>query len=101
MYEKAPFTFGQKLRASRLGFEWSADHRCFLRMSDGPNEGVRVDVAAPDALPKLPSNSPHRCWWDSPDILRAVPALEQLRQSGETPTGFTTWILDENGARVP
>ena len=93
-------TFGQYLRAARLGFRWSADHRCMIRMADGPDDGATVTLSAPDALPTTPSKTPHRCWWDDPGILRMSSALETLRESGITPTGIETWVLDADGCRL-
>lgn len=77
-------TFGQMIRAARLGYHWSPKHEAMIRIADcGPHFEIRL--CPPDQLPKGPdkTNGPeyHRCWWEekSVDVLSMIEPLKRVK----------------------
>jgi len=78
------YTFGQLLRAYRLGFFWSEEHGIFIRLSTPNATGSIAEVAPPDCLPIKSATVEHRvCDTEEQKhaLLRASPAFEAVRLS--------------------
>jgi hypothetical protein len=73
-------TFGQIIRAARLGYHWSAKHGAMIRMSDcGPH--TEVLICPPGQLPThARENQMHRCWWEcKEDCLSMIVPLRGIK----------------------
>jgi hypothetical protein len=75
-------TFGQAIRAARLGYHWSEKHGCMIRI-DAQGPPWQINLCPPDALPKgkgdRHTSGEYRCWWDKPDVLDMIPDLHRVR----------------------
>ena len=63
-------TFGQMVKAARLGFHWHARMRAFVRISDDlSNDRWIVNIQNADSMQNLRKVKPenHRCWWEGGD----------------------------------
>lgn len=72
--------FGSVLRGLRLGYGWSANHGCFIRISDAGSL-VLIQLAPPRQIPtsRKKDNPTHRCWWDEPEVLDLCAPLANIR----------------------
>lgn len=90
--------FGPMIRATRLGWGYSRQHGCFVRMSDVPPNEFRIELCPPNGVPgiKTPGRS-HRVWWEGgQDILAMLPWLKQVRSIKR----YVCVIVDMDGAIV-
>lgn len=92
-------TFGQVIRAARLGYHWAPRLQAMVRMSDcGPHTEIRLCPA--DQLPKGASrgeNPEHRCWWEcKEDLLGLIAPIRGIR-AVKSPIRF---LVDDNGNLV-
>lgn len=81
-------TFGQVLRALRMGFGWSKKRKAWIRISPAGDDRFRVDV--------VPGNtnidghnrvSEFFCWWEDPDpdgLLDRSEMLKGISDPGKT-----------------
>jgi hypothetical protein len=89
-------TFGQIVRAARMGFHWT-HHGCFLRISG--SSPFRSDVYPPVMIPQSERRKGefHRVWWPTfsgepgLDTLR----IECLRNVKRVKLPFSFWFNDE------
>lgn len=90
-------TFGMVIRGLRLGYHWSHNHQCFVRIdAQGPPWEIRL---APHGV--LPSGKygtgKHRCWWDEgEDVLAMIIPLKGVKGI-KKPIMF---FVDDEGARA-
>lgn len=89
-------TLGETIRGLRLGFAWSAEYQCFVRISgDGP---FRIQVE-PAALPGFlrANQEKHYVWWsdDKLDLskIKPFPAIARARRRAD-------FLVDGHGRRL-
>ena len=88
-------TFGSMIRAHRCGFAWSEIHKAYIRVSDGPRDGLFRFEVLPHLQLRIKSRS-YRAWWDNPSMLDLCEPLRDV----ESPTQALTFIVDELGREV-
>lgn len=70
LQERPARTFGNQIRAARLGYHWFEPLRMFLRMSDaGPGQTL-IEARNANLLPSYGGKGDlrqYRCWWDGDD----------------------------------
>lgn len=95
-------SLGQRVRAARMRFHWSARHLCYIRMtSEGAN--LRIELAPEGLVPNERRDGvQHVIWWEGPtrgaDVLDLCEALRPYEGKGVTcPEVF--WV-DEYGCRI-
>lgn len=91
-------TFGNQIRAARLGYHWFEPLRMFIRMSDAGPGRTLIEARNANLLPSS-GKGEHRRWWDGDDdlvrdLLYLVPALRELMTNGHA----SAWLLvDDDG----
>lgn len=88
-------SFGSVLRGLRLGYRWSNQYQCFIRLSVVGDQLYLIEVAPDKGIPGKVIDT-HRCWWEQPEVLDLCPALKTLGQV----TAYQKIYLDENGERI-
>lgn len=94
-------TFGTILKGYRLGFGWSREHQCFIRLCEVGNLYC-VELAPGDqgarGIPNKTASKEHRCWWDtgSKGIIEMIEPLKQIKAVKK----YTRIYLDEQGRQV-
>lgn len=68
----SPASLGDNLRAARLGYAWLSALGLWVRISDGPDEAIRIDLAPPRGIPSgrgrgAARDAHYRCWWEHED----------------------------------
>lgn len=92
-------SFGDYLRAARLGWHWSEAHGCFVRTSDLSPETFLVEVAPAGLIPAECSDGLYRCWWEGPKgdaILQHCAVLQGVHR----PEHYHRWVVDMDGREV-
>ncbi len=88
-------SFGSVLRGMRLGYRWSDEYKCFVRIST--HRGAFCIEIAPDkGIPSKVAGELYKCWWDKPEILDLCPALKALGPI----TRYQRIYVDDNGERI-
>ncbi len=88
-------TFGEALRAFRLGYRWSEKYERWVKIgSDGPPFRIEVHVGlVPASRGASKIKETHVAWWDgAPDILDLIEDLALHENE--------TFYVDEEGRRV-
>jgi hypothetical protein len=73
-------TFGNTLRAARLGFHWHEGMQAMMRVgAEGPP--WRIELCPADQIPSRPQGELHRIWWDKPfeDPAKYSPVLNRIK----------------------
>ncbi len=75
-------TFGNTLRAYRLGFRESERLRAFVRVATPVDGQVWINVCPLNHLvPSKGQPKSHVCWWDAGDtFFDSIPALKNVRR---------------------
>lgn len=72
--------FGSALRAARLGYGRFSGG--WLRLSEGPRESIRADLAPACEVPGNNSRGSYRCWWEDmseAELRDLSPALRSIK----------------------
>lgn len=82
-------SFGNTLRAFRLGYRISRKRGAFVKLSDVDLKTVNVTlVPLYKKVPSKNSKSTHRCWWEYDDgpeaFLDLIPVLKNIRRVKRT-----------------
>jgi hypothetical protein len=78
--EKIDPTFGQRLRACRLGWRVSDKHKAYVRLScDEQSDYVTVSLSPLGQQVPKDKIKTHVCWWDNPALLDMIPALKGVK----------------------
>jgi hypothetical protein len=88
-------TFGQRIRAIRLGYRWLPELGVFLRIAD--EGGLRIDVRAPSALTARERLLEYFCWWEEEADRPLIIEVVRRHWRGED---HATWHVDEDGNPV-
>lgn len=93
------YSFGDLLRASRLGYHWVERWACFIRASIVDDNCIRLEAATPRCIPghRTPTKGArHVCWWEGPELMGMVqsPTLDHGVR------GFASVLLDNSGREV-
>lgn len=92
-------TFGQMVRALRLGFYWLHDHGCFMRLSgNGP---FKCELEPCGLIPNSRKCEAYRQFWPSPDnrVILDVNQIAIVRHLRRVKRPFA-FYFDDNGNRL-
>ena len=97
MVNSAP-TFGQMVRAMRMGFGWLGRHGCFMRLSgSGP---FKCELRPCELIPNgARSSEPYVVFWDK-DKLLDVERIAGIRNLKRVKAPFA-FYFDDNGETIP
>jgi hypothetical protein len=88
-------TFGQVVRASRLGYKYAPKYGAFLRVSVLDEKRIRLDIHPIGLIDGLDKVNEYVMWWEGIDVLTQCPALQGIRD----PKARQTIIVDNNGEK--
>jgi len=102
MSATAKRTFGVALRALRLGYRWSDQLRCYVRISPSCATGWRIDLAPAHKVPADRGTVEYVPWWEADDdVFSVCPALGPLALQVEGLAGPRTLYVNDDGELVP
>lgn len=91
-------TFGQALRAYRLGYREYDRLRAWVRIAPVDEETVNITLSPYGLQVPKSKAKEHLCWWEGPpDVIRMIPDLKNVRRINRV---ISFDVLIDTGERV-
>lgn len=94
-------TFGQALRAVRLGYGMSDEHGAFIRLGDDAPTKVSVTLCPfGTRVATYRGDKQHVVWWESEEARKILDYIPALKTIGKIDKQIRFWIDKETGEKV-